>query len=430
MSDLLLRNLRVIDPKSNSDRKADILISKGKIKQIADDIKVDNARILDLNGKIAFPGLIDMHVHLREPGREDKETIESGLKAAIAGGFTAVACMPNTSPVNDNAAVTEYILDRAKRLKMADVYPIGAISKDLAGQDLAEIADMLQAGAVAISDDGYPVSSSQLARRAMEYSRIFDIAIILHEEDLSLSANGVMHEGFISTRLGLKGIPAAAEEVMIARDMMLARFTGAKIHIAHLSTAYSVELIRKAKEQGIRVTAEVTPHHLRLTDEAVASYHPNTKMKPPLRSEEDRRALIQGVMDGTIDVIASDHAPHTIAEKEVEFDNAPFGVIGLETSLPVVLDTLYHQQGMPLIDIARALSTNAAEILCIKKGVIAEGSDADLTIIDLEAQTTIDPAKFYSKSKNTPFKGMTFKGAPVLTIKGGRILMENGILSR
>lgn len=428
MSQLLIKNARVIDPSQRLDEGLDILIVDGKIARLAERIQASGVETIDATGLVAAPGFIDVHVHLREPGFEYKETIASGTEAAVAGGFTAVCCMPNTQPVNDNPAVTEFILARAKEANTCRVYPIGAITEGLKGEKLAEIGEMHRAGAVAFSDDGKPVGSSYLMRRACEYSLLFDVPMVDHCEELSLSAGGVMHEGAVATRLGLRGIPAAAEEVMVARDVILGELTGARVHIAHLSTKGSLELVRLAKNKGLKVTCEVTPHHLTLTDEAVAesNYDTNTKMNPPLRSSEHVEALVEGVLDGTVDCLATDHAPHHADEKAVEFDHAPFGVIGLETALPLTFDLLVAKNRMPLSRFVALWSTNPARIFKLSGGTLQVGAPADLTIFNPELRATVNPDKFRSRSRNTPFGGKRLRGWPVYTVVAGRVVYRRG----
>jgi dihydroorotase len=377
--------------------------------------------VLDAAGCWVTPGWIDMHVHLREPGYEYRETIATGTAAAVAGGFTAVACMANTKPVNDNAAVTEYILDHARMARKACVFPIGAVSAGLEGRRLAEIGEMRRAGIVAISDDGRPLGDSALMRRALEYARMFDMAVIAHEEDSALADGGVMNEGATSIRLGLKGIPAAAEETMIARDIALAELTHGKLHIAHLSTAGSVELVRQAKGRGIAVSAEATPHHLFLTEQAVEGYNTNAKMNPPLRREHDVEALREGVRDGTIDAIATDHAPHHADEKEVEFDQANFGIIGLETALPLAL-RLIDEAAVSRSTLIRALTLGPARILGIPRGTLAEGVIADVSVIEPDAVWRYHVRDGRSKSRNSPFDEWRMKGRARHTIVGGRVV--------
>ncbi|MGQ9835028.1 MAG: dihydroorotase [Thermoanaerobaculaceae bacterium] len=428
MSRLLIKNARVIDPSQRLDEGLDILVVDGKLAKLAERIQAPGAETIDATGLVAAPGFIDVHVHLREPGFEYKETIASGTAAAVAGGFTAVCCMPNTQPVHDNPAVTEFILARAREANRCRVYPIGAISKGLQGQELAEIGEMYRAGAVAFSDDGKPVVSSYLMRRACEYSLLFDVPVVDHCEELTLAGKGVMHEGAVATRLGLRGIPAAAEEVMVARDVILAELTGARVHIAHLSTKGSLELVRWAKAKGLKVSCEVTPHHLALTDEAVAESHydTNTKMNPPLRSSEHVEALLEGVLDGTVDCLATDHAPHHADEKAVEFDHAPFGIVGLETALPLTFDLLVGKNRMPLSRFVALWSTNPARIFKLPGGTLKVGAPADLTIFNPELRATVNPEKFRSLSRNTPFGGKRLRGWPIYTIVAGRVVYRRG----
>ncbi|HUJ19814.1 MAG TPA: dihydroorotase [Nitrospirota bacterium] len=418
---IVIKNGHVIDPANKVDGKLDILLSDGRVAKIGQpgSISENGAKVIDSAGMLVVPGLVDMHVHLREPGFEYKETITTGTDAAKAGGFTSVCCMPNTSPVNDNRSVTEFILARAKGAA-ANVFPIGAITKGSKGEELAEMNDLHDAGCLAISDDGRPVANAGMMRRAMEYSKIFDLLVISHCEDSSLSAKGVMNEGSVSTELGLRGIPCAAEDVMTARDIALAELTGCRLHIAHVSTAGSVELVRAAKARGVKVSAETCPHYFALTDEAVRGYNTMAKMNPPLRTAGDVEAVRRGLRDGTLDVIATDHAPHALDEKNVEFDHAPFGVVGLETSLGLTL-RLVGEGILSLEDAVRKLSLNPAAILKAGKGTLAVGADADVTIIDPNAEWTVDPSQFKSRSKNTPFAGWKLKGRAVQTIVGGRV---------
>ncbi|MEK6697625.1 MAG: dihydroorotase [Nitrospirota bacterium] len=419
---ILIKNGHIIDPANKIDEKLDILVSDGKIAKLGKpgSLAGNGARVIDAAGKIVVPGLIDMHVHLREPGFEYKETIATGTAAARAGGFTSVCSMPNTNPVNDCRSVTEFIISQAAKEAAARVFPIGAITKGSKGEELAEMGELHQAGCVAISDDGKPVMNAAIMRRAMEYSKIFDLAVISHCEDASLSAKGVMNEGFVSTELGLRGIPAAAEDVMTARDIALAGLTGCRLHIAHVSTAGSVRLIREAKQRGVKVTAETCPHYFTLTDEAARGYNTMAKMNPPLRTAEDVAAIKQGLKDGTIDVIATDHAPHGMDEKSVEFDYAPFGIVGLETALGLTFK-LVQEGTLALSEAVRKLSMNPSEILKLNKGSLASGADADITIIDPNVEWTVDAAQFISKSKNTPFNGWKLKGRAVQTMVGGKI---------
>ncbi|MCP2520582.1 dihydroorotase [Candidatus Aminicenantes bacterium AC-335-B20] len=422
---ILIKNGRVIDPSSGIDDTLDILIEKGKIVDIKAKIEDSQAKIIDATRLVVAPGFIDMHVHLREPGREDKETIETGSKAAAKGGFTTICCMPNTNPVNDNRGVTEYIISEAKRKAVVNVYPVAAISVGSAGKELTDMVDLRDAGAIAFSDDGEPVSDSNLMRRALEYSRLIDVPIIDHCEDKSLSQNGVMNEGFYSYLFGLTGIPPASEEIMVVRDLILAERTKAKLHIAHISTKGSVEFLKVAKEKGVRVSAEVTPHHLILTDSCLETYDTNLKVKPPLRSKSDVDALVDAMKNGLIDVIASDHAPHTEDEKNVEFDFAPFGINGLETAISLILDHFVNKGVISIQRCIELFSTNPASILGLKnKGKIQVGADADITILNLHKEIIVDKNKFQSKSKNTPFHGWRLRGAPVMTIVNGKIVWD------
>jgi len=421
---ILIHGGRLIDPSQGLDGRFDLRIENGVVAEIAERIESagNETETIDASGLIVCPGLIDIHVHLREPGFEYKETVKTGTRAAAAGGFTSVACMANTDPVHDNRSVTGHILSEAERWGYARVYPIGAISKGLLGQELAEIGEMVGTGAVAVSDDGKPVMNAELMRRALLYAQHFGIPVIQHAEDLHLSGKGVMHEGEWSTRLGLEGIPGSAEDVMVARDLILLDDTGGRYHVAHLSTARSLELVRQAKKKGIPVTCEVTPHHLVLTDEEVArsSFSTQTKMKPPLRSEADRKAMIEGLIDGTIDAIASDHAPHHADEKDVEYNCAPFGILGLETTLPLCLTRLVHAGIIPLSRFIELLTIGPARALNLPVGSLAPGKPADVTIFDPDREVTIDPEAFRSKGRNTPFGGWKLRGAAVATVVGGR----------
>lgn len=423
---LLIKNGRVIDPANNIDDNLDILIDGIIIQKIAKGIKADNSvKIIDAKGRIVTPGLIDIHTHLREPGFEYKETIRTGTMAAAVGGFTTICCMPNTNPVNDNRAITEFILSKAEKEGIVNVLPVGAITKGSAGREISEIGDMVGAGCVAFSDDGKAVMDAEVMRRALEYVKAFDIPIISHCEDASLSQGGVMNEGFVSTTLGLRGIPKAAEEVMVARDIALSELTGSRLHIAHISTAGSVELVRAAKRRGIKVTCETCPHYFTLTEESVIGYNTNAKVNPPLRTAEDIKAIKAGLQDGTIDIIASDHAPHASHEKEIEFDYASFGIIGLETSLSLILN--FVNEGVLTISSAVSMITiNPARLLKINKGALKEGSDADVTIIDPDKEWVVNVNNLKSKSKNTPYAGWKMKGKAVMTIVGGRIVHDTG----
>lgn len=399
----------------------DVLIENGLISRMERRLSIDGARILDVKGRVIVPGFVDMHVHLREPGQEWKETIETGTRAAAAGGFTAVACMPNTNPVNDERSVTEFIRARARSVGAVRVHPIASISKGLEGKELAEIGDLVAGGAVAVSDDGHPVVSGTLMRKALEYTSMFGVPVIDHCEDPDLSDGGVVNEGAVSTLLGLKGWNRTAEESIVCRDVLLAEETGGRLHVAHASTARSLAYIRSARARGVKVTVEVTPHHLALTEDACKGYDTRAKMNPPLRSEEDRRALLAALGDGTVDAIATDHAPHHEDEKNVEFARAPFGVVGLETAVSIALDRLV---GGGVIDLARMIdlfSIGPCRILGLPGGRLAPGLPADITILDLEKQVTIDASRFLSKGRNTPFDGWTLKGAPVATLVAGEV---------
>jgi dihydroorotase len=416
---LILENGRIIDPVNGVDREAaELWVRDGQIVSPESE-RPQSAKVYDCSGKWIVPGLIDIHVHLREPGEEYKETIASGTKAAAAGGFTGVACMPNTIPVNDNATVTESILEKARGCD-AHVYPIGAISEQCRGVSLAEFGEMKDAGAVAFSDDGLPVVDSQLMRRSLEYAASHDMVIISHSEEGTLSDNGSMNEGMVSTRLGLRGIPNAAESIMVYREIALAELTGLSVHIAHVSTADAVDLIRRAKQRGVKVTAETAPHYFTLTDDAVEGYDTNAKMNPPLRSGKDRKEIRAGLKDGTLDVIATDHAPHSILEKELEFDQAANGIIGLESSLPLSLE-LVRDGVISEIQLVELMSCRPASILGIPGGTLGTGCAGDITVIDPEKEFDFTAEGLVSKSKNSPFLGRKMKGKAVLTILGGRI---------
>jgi len=422
---LLIRGGRVIDPAGSVDAVQDVLIEDGKIARVGARLAVPaGAAVIDATGTWVCPGFIDMHVHLREPGHEYKETVATGTRAAAAGGFTAVCCMANTQPVNDNRAVTDYIRSKAESEGVVRVYPIGAVTRGLEGKALAELAELAEAGCVAFSDDGNCVMNAELYRRAMEYTLPFGAPVISHAEDHTLSRAGCMHEGVVSTELGLPGIPAAAEDVMVARDIVLAELTGAHVHIAHLSTAGAVRLVRDAKARGVRVTAEVTPHHLLLTEDAVRSWDANMKMAPPLRSKRDTEALIEALADGTIDCVATDHAPHAVSEKEGEFDQAANGVVGLETAVTLLLDRLVRPGLLSVATLVSRLSRDPARLLRLPGGSLGAGAPADLTLIDPDGAVTIDPARFKSKSRNTPFGGWTATGRPCKTIVGGTVVWQ------
>jgi dihydroorotase len=431
---LLLKSVHVVDPAGSRHGEFDLRIEGGRLARVGRDLPVDGAHVVELpRSLVVTPGLIDMHVHLREPGQEHKETIATGLRAAVAGGFTAVACMPNTTPVNDQASITEFIVKRAAAARLARVYPIGAVSVGSQGNQLTEIGDLRAAGCVAISDDGRPVATALLMRRALEYASMFRMPVIDHCEDPSLKGDGVAHEGPTAALLGLRGIPAEAESIMVDRDVALAGLTGGHVHIAHMSVRQSLWAVRAGKERGIRVTAEVTPHHLVLTDAALAErggYDTNFKMNPPLRDDADRQALVEGLADGSIDVIATDHAPHHADEKSLEFDRAPFGIVGLETAVPLMVDRLVHTGRLSLARLVELLAVNPARVLGIPGGTLAEGAAADLTILAPDASVTIRAAALQSKSKNTPFDGWTLRGAVAATIVDGRIVFADEALTQ
>ncbi|OGG05773.1 MAG: dihydroorotase [Candidatus Glassbacteria bacterium RIFCSPLOWO2_12_FULL_58_11] len=422
MERLLIRGGRLLDPKNKVDGQFDLLIENGKVAQVGRNLPDGGggARILEAKGKTVVPGLIDMHVHLREPGRPDEETVESGCRAAVAGGFTALGVMPNTDPVTDNQAAIGYIIREAIRAGNSRVYPVGAITKGIKGESLAEMGAMLDAGAVAFTDDGHCVASAEVMRKALTYSLIFGVPMIQHCEDPTLVGDGVMNEGLMSARLGLAGIPAESEEIIVYRDCALARLTGARLHIAHISGRRSVEVVRRFKEEGVKVTAEATPHHFTLTEEEVEGYNTNAKMAPPLRSRADLEALRQGLADGTIDCIASDHAPHHYDEKETAFADAPNGVIGLETSFPVSYTELVLGGVLDLNTLITRMSVTPAAILKLPGGSLGQGDQADVTVLDLDTDWEIDKSKFNSKSRNTPFHGRKVRGRAVATIVGGR----------
>jgi dihydroorotase len=420
---VLFRGGRVIDPSRGTDGIADLLVADGRIAGVGHNIQPPTAaEVHDVPGMVLAPGLIDLHVHLREPGQEDLETVATGAMAAAAGGFTAVCAMPNTDPVTDNQATVGFIVRQSMRAAKARVYPIGAVTLGQRGEKLAEFGEMVGAGAVAVSDDGRPVVSSHMMRTALEYARTFGIPVADHCEDLTLAEGGAMHEGLISTRLGLKGIPSAAEEIMVARDIILAELTGGHVHLCHMSTRGSVDLIRRAKEKGLKVTAEATPHHFSLTHEACEGYHTNAKMNPPLRESADREAIRQALRDGTIDVVASDHAPHGYDAKEREFDEAPNGILGLETSLGLAITELVVPGVLTLPQLMLRMSTEAARIFGLPGGSLSVGAPADLVVFDPAAVWTVEPSRFYSKSRNTPFGGRQLTGRVEWTLVGGRVV--------
>jgi len=424
MKPLLLKNGRVVDPASKLDARRDVLIEDGRLAAVDAKIERTGAEVFDAANLVVAPGFIDMHVHLREPGKEAAETIQSGARAAAAGGFTALASMPNTQPANDTALVTRYILAQAAQAGGARVYPVGAVTKNLAGEELAELESLRAAGAVAFSDDGHPVWNSRILRRALEYAAALNLVVIDHCEDPQLAAGGVMHEGEWALRLGLRGIPALAEELPVTRNVVMAALTGGRIHQAHLSTRGALDVVRRAKREGARVTCEVTPHHFTLTDEACRDYDTRAKMNPPLRSADDVAALIEGLADGTVDAIASDHAPHTPTEKQTDFESAPFGVIGLETTVALALDKLFHTGKITLPRLIELFSVNPARILGVEGGQLKVGAPADLTVLDLEKKWTYRAAEGLSKSRNSPFDGWSFRGAPAATIVAGALLFR------
>jgi dihydroorotase len=422
MSRLVVKNGRVIDPSQDLDRVCDIAVEDAQISDVASDIEPGTSEVFDASGLIVAPGFIDMHVHLREPGFEHAETIETGARAAAAGGFTSICCMPNTAPVNDNATVTSYIMERARRFAVVNVYPIGAITKNSAGEELAAFASMKQAGIVAISDDGKPVMNARVVRRAMEFACALDMPLIEHCEDLHLSAGGDMHEGLQSTRLGLRGIPHSAEDVMVARDILLAELTGVRYHVAHISAHHSVAMVAFAKQRGIQVTSEATPHHFVLADADMPPYDSNYKMKPPLRESRDVAAVTEGLIHGAIDAIATDHAPHAGSEKMQEFERCPFGIIGLETALGLSLEQLYHPGHVTVSQLVRLFTQNPARILSLDRGTLRRNGPADLTIFSLDRKWTYDVSRSPSKSSNTPFNKRAFRGGPVATVVAGKIV--------
>lgn len=418
---ILIKGGHVIDP-GRFNGVADLLILNGKISAIGRTLTVPaETTIIQAAGQLVVPGFVDLHVHFREPGFEYKETIESGTAAAVAGGFTTVCAMPNTNPVNDNQSITEFMIDRARAAGNAHLYPIGAITKGSEGKELAEIGDLRRAGCVAISDDGKPVMNSLVMRRAMEYARAFDVPVVDHCEDLHLSEGGCMNEGLLSTELGLPGIPSAAEDVMVARNVSLAELTGARLHLAHISTAGSVRMVRDAKSRGLKVTAEACPHHFTLTEELTRGYNTHAKMNPPLRTWQDVQAIKEGLRDGTIDVIATDHAPHATQEKQQEFTEAPFGIVGLETALPLTL-ALVEEGVLTIETVVEKLATAPAKAFSLDAGTLAVGAPADVTILDPQAPWEVDPSRFRSKSRNTPFAGWKVKGRVTTTLVSGRVV--------
>jgi dihydroorotase len=426
----LLKGGTVVDPVSGVNGARDVLVDAGRIARVGRNLPADGARVLDVpRGLVIVPGLIDMHVHLREPGQEHKETIATGAASAVAGGFTAVACMPNTDPVNDHAGITGYILSKAAEARLARVYPIGAVSIGSKGEQLTEIGDLRRAGCVAISDDGRPVASALLMRRALEYAGMFDMPVIDHCEDASLKGDGVAHEGARSSMLGLKGLPAVAETLLVDRGILLSEMTGSRFHVAHMSVATALRAVRDGKSRGARVTCEVAPHHFTLTDEALEGYDTNTKMNPPLRETSDVEAMLSGLADGTIDAIATDHAPHHADEKALEFDRAPFGIVGLETALPLCFDRLIHRGVVTLPRLVELLSVNPARILKVAGGSLAEGAPADITLLAPDLPVRVSAQALVSRSKNTPFDGWDLKGAAAATIVDGRLVFLHGAVA-
>lgn len=425
----ILKGGRVVDPATGRDGEFDVLIDGGVVRRIGKNLPVDGADVFEVKrGWIVAPGLIDIHVHLREPGQEHKETVATGAASAVAGGFTAVACMPNTEPVNDHAGITEFILKKAAEAQFARVYPIGAVSIGSKGEQLAELGEQKAAGCVAFTDDGRPVATALLMRRALEYAGMLGVPIINHCEDPSLKGDGVAHEGYFAAQLGLRGIPGQAESIMVERDISLAELAGAHVHIAHMSARQSLRAVRAGKERGVRVTCEVAPHHFTLTDDSLdgpIKYDTNLKMNPPLRSAEDRDAMLEGIADGSVDVIATDHAPHHIDEKMVEFDRAPFGIVGLETAVPIVFDKLVHPGRISLKRMIELLSLNPARLLKVRGGSLEEGAPADITVLAPDLPVTIDAATLVSKSRNTPFDRWQFRGGVAATIVGGKVAYRN-----
>jgi dihydroorotase len=427
----ILKGGRVVDPANGRDGEFDVLIDGGVVAQVGKNLRVDGADVFEMRrGWIVAPGLIDIHVHLREPGQEHKETVATGVASAVAGGFTAVACMPNTEPVNDHAGITQFILKKAAEAQLARVYPIGAVSIGSKGDQLAELGEQKAAGCVAFTDDGRPVATALLMRRALEYAGMLGVPIINHCEDPSLKGDGVAHEGYFAAQLGLRGIPGHAESIMVERDVSLAELAGAHVHIAHMSARQSLRAVRAGKERGVRVTCEVAPHHFTLTDESLdgpIKYDTNLKMNPPLRGAEDRDAMLEGIADGSVDVIATDHAPHHIDEKMVEFDRAPFGIVGLETAVPIVFDRLVHPGRISLKRMIELLSVNPARLLNLRGGALEEGFPADITVLAPDLAVTIDAAKLVSRSRNTPFDRWQFRGGVAATIVGGKVVYRNAL---
>ncbi|HCF71189.1 MAG TPA: dihydroorotase [Syntrophomonas sp.] len=425
---LIIKDGIVVDPYNGIKEALDVLVEDGQISKVAKNIRHKSAEVIDAAGNLVCPGFIDIHVHLREPGYEYKEDIASGTRAAAAGGFTTVCCMPNTDPVVDNGAVAAFIRDKARQTGVVNVLPIGCISKGQEGNEITAMGELKEAGCIAVSDDGKPVMNSSVMRNAMTYAKMFKLPVLSHCEDLHLSRDGQMHEGFYSTYYGLPGIPAEAEELMVARDLLLARLTGAHVHICHISTMGSLNLIRQARKEGIHVTCEVTPHHLTLTDETVGSYDADTKVNPPLRSREHVEALWEGIKDGTIDCIATDHAPHHQESKDCEYNLASNGISGLETAVAVIMDRLVNQGIIDLEKMVQLFTAGPARIMGLEKGTLSPGRTADITIIDPNLKKRVDIAKFNSKGKNTPFKGLELQGWPCLTMVNGVIAARDGLI--
>jgi len=426
---ILIKGGRIVDPANERDVKGDLLVSDSKIEKIGKNIKVKADRTIDAAGLVVAPGFIDIHVHLREPGYEEKETIRTGSMSGAKGGFTSLVPMANSNPPIDNAGMVDFVLKRAEHTAVTRVFPVAAVSKGLEGKELTEAGELKEAGAVALSDDGNPVADSELMRRALEYAGMFNLPIIVHEEDPELAADGCMNEGYNSTSLGLRGIPKAAEEVMVSRDLSIAELTKGRVHFAHVSTARAVELIRDAKKRGLAVTAETAPHYFSLTDDALKTYNTNAKMKPPLREKEDVAAIKEGLKDGTLDAIATDHAPHTVAEKEVEFDKAPFGIVGLETALPLILTELVDPGVLSLSEAVARVTVNPARVLGLPLGELREGGPADITIFNPDEPITVDSSSFASLGRNTPFEGFKLKGRVLYTIVDGIIVLDQGELT-
>lgn len=425
---VLIKGGHVVDPKTNINDVMDILIEDGKITEIGKGLEFSNGDVIYAEGKYVLPGLVDAHCHLREPGFEYKEDIESGTRSAAVGGFTSVACMPNTKPVIDNESVVKYIMNRAKQDGLINVYPIGAISKGQNGQELSEIGELKFAGAVAISDDGKPLKSPSLMKKALEYSSMFDITVISHCEDLDMADEGVMNEGYQSTIMGLKGIPSAAEDIMVARDLILSEYTKVPIHIAHVSTELSVDLIRHAKKRGVKVTCETCPHYFVLTDEACKDFNTLAKVNPPLRTKKDVDAIIEGLKDGTIDIIATDHAPHHVDEKNVEFNIAANGIVGFETALPLAITYLVKSGHLTIDQLVEKMCVNPSKILGLNKGTLEVGNNADITVVDINEEYTVDINSFKSKSKNSPFDGFRLNGTVCYTIVNGNVIVREKVL--